>query len=195
MTRLGETPSQTVGPYFGMKLGGEGQDVMADAATPGHHVRIEGWVLDGDDQKIEDALIEVWQADGSGRYRHPEDYWPDDLTTDSFTGFGRAQTDFKTGMYRIETVKPGSVVVAGGAAQAPHLNLIVQARGMLNPSFTRLYFADEAEANADDPVLAQVPEERRSTLIAIVAETSAQGPTYRFDIRFGGDDETAFLAF
>ncbi len=195
MRRLGETPSQTVGPYFSMKLGGQGQDVLVDAATPGQHLRIEGWVLDSGGEKIEDALIEVWQADAAGRYRHPDDYWPDDSKADPFTGFGRAQTDFKTGMFQIETVKPGSAAGPGGATQAPHLNLIVQARGMLNPSFTRLYFADEAEANAGDAVLAQVPEERRATLIASLMETTPQGATYRFDIRFGGDDETVFLAF
>jgi protocatechuate 3,4-dioxygenase alpha subunit len=179
-----------------MKLGGKGQDVMVDAATSGQHVRIEGWVLDSDGKPMEDALIEVWQANAAGRYRHHDDYWPDGSMADPFSGFGRAQTDFKTGVYRIETVKPGSVVGPGEVAQAPHLNLIVQARGMLAPSFTRMYFADDAEVIAGDPVLAQVPMERRSTMIANLEETAPQGrPTYHFDIRFGGDDETVFLAF
>jgi len=195
MYRLRQTPSQTVGPYFAMRLGGEGQNILVGPATPGQHVRIVGRVIDGDGNHIEDALVEVWQADAEGRYRHPDDWWTDVPEDEAFTGFGRAHSDFKTGDYAIETIKPGSVAGPDGAPQAPHINVIVQARGMLNPSFTRIYFSDEAEANNRDHVLAQVAAERRSTLIASLEAGTADPPTYRFDIRFGGDSETVFFDF
>lgn len=187
-----QTPSQTVGPFFHMRLEAEGGDVLVPDDHP-DRIIVTGRVLDADRDHVEDALVELWQADAAGRYRHPHDDRDDGRLTDDFTGFGRACGDFETGEYRFQTVKPGTVPHPEGGAQAPHLNLIVQARGMLNPSFTRLYFADEAEANAADPVLRSVPEHRRSTL---VAERSEDGPpTYRFDIRFGGDDETVFFDF
>jgi protocatechuate 3,4-dioxygenase alpha subunit len=192
---LGQTPSQTVGPYFAMRLGGEDQHVLAGPATPGRHVRIEGRVLDGDGAFIEDALVEVWQADAEGRYLHPDDRWDDPPADDRFTGFGRARTDFATGDYVIETILPGSVPGPDGRPQAPHLNLIVQARGMLMPSFTRCYFEDAADANAVDPILALVPEERRATLMASLEDADADPARYRFDIRFGGDAETVFFDF
>jgi protocatechuate 3,4-dioxygenase alpha subunit len=194
--RMGQTPSQTVGPYFGMRLGGEGQHIIAGPGTPGRRLRIEGRVLDADGRFIEDALIEVWQADAAGRYTHPDDWWPDTPSDPSFTGFGRARTDFHTGVFDIETVEPGSVPGPDGRPQAPHLNLIVQARGMLQPSFTRCYLEDAAAANATDPVLARVPEERRATLVATLQASDDTGlRTYRFDIRFGGDAETVFFDF
>ena len=194
MSRLRQTPSQTVGPYFAMRLGGEGQNVLVGAETPGQHLRVEGRVIDGDGNHIEDALVEVWQADAQGRYRHPDDWWTDAPADEAFTGFGRAWSDFETGDYRIDTVKPGRVAAADGGLQAPHINVIVQARGMLNPSFTRIYFSDETEANGEDHVLAQVPAERQSTLVAVLEE-GAELPTYRFDIRFGGESETVFFDF
>jgi protocatechuate 3,4-dioxygenase alpha subunit len=195
MYKLRQTPSQTVGPYFAMRLGGEGQNVLVGPDTPGQHLRIEGRVIDGDGQHIEDALVEVWQADAQGRYRHPDDWWTEVPAGEVFTGFGRAWSDFKTGDYSIETVKPGRVAGPDGGLQAPHINVIVQARGMLNPSFARIYFSDEAEANSEDHVLAQVPEERRSTLIATLTDGGTEPPTYHFDIRFGGESETVFFDF
>ena len=195
MRRLGQTPSQTVGPYFSMRLGAEGQHVLAGPEVPGRHVRIEGRVLDHDGVHIEDALLEVWQADAEGRYRHPDDRWGDDLADLPFTGFGRAVTDFRTGVYVIETIKPGNVPGPGGSRQAPHLSLIIQARGMLEPSFTRVYFSDEGEQNERDQVLSRVPAERRHTLLAELLPGSGAVPTYRFDIRFGGESETVFLDF
>jgi protocatechuate 3,4-dioxygenase, alpha subunit len=194
MYRLRETPSQTVGPYFAMRLGGEGQNVLVGPDTPGEHLRIEGRVIDGDGKPIEDALVEIWQADAQGRYRHPDDWWTDVPAGEAFTGFGRAYSDFKTGDYSIETIKPGRVAGPDGAPQAPHINVIVQARGMLNPSFTRIYFSDEAAANAADHVLAQVPAERHSTLTAALEDAGATR-TYHFDIRFGGESETVFFDF
>lgn len=180
-TRLGQTPSQTVGPYFSMRLAGPDENVLVPVSTPGH-IRIRGTVRDGDQRPIEDGLIELWQAGPDGRYRHPDDAGLG--AAGEFTGFGRCATAFETGEYAFDTVKPGEV---GG--QAPHLALIVQARGMLAPSFTRLYFSDEARSNAADAVLALVPEERRSTLIAQLVAADE----YRFDITFQGPDETVFF--
>jgi protocatechuate 3,4-dioxygenase alpha subunit len=194
MARLGQTPSQTVGPYFSLKLGAEGESRLAGRGVPGIQIRVVGSVLDGDRQPIEDALIEVWQANSGGRYRHPGDCRAEIPLDEGFTGFGRALTDFATGQYSIETVKPGPVPDPEGEHQAPHLNLIVQARGMLNPSFTRVYFSDEDEANRADLVLGMVPAERRHTLIA-ACDDPGDPRVYRFDIRFQGDDETVFFEF
>ncbi len=162
--------------------------------TPGERIRIEGRVLDGDGSHIEDALVEIWQANSGGRYRHYDDTRDEIALDDGFTGFGRAPTDFHTGEYWFETVKPGLVPDPEGEPQAPHISLVVQARGMLNPSFTRIYFADEEEANARDMVLGMVPADRRSTIVA-ERDDSTNPPTYRFDIRFQGDDETVFFDF
>jgi protocatechuate 3,4-dioxygenase alpha subunit len=192
MGPVGQTPSQTVGPYFSMRLGGEGENVLAGEGVPGLPIRVGGRVLDGDRAHIEDALIEIWQANAAGRYRHPDDGRDELPLDDGFTGFGRAMSDFHTGGYWFTTVKPGRVPAPGGGSQAPHVTLIVQARGMLLPSFTRVYFADEAAANAEDPVLAQVPADRRDTLIADLVDDGDLA-VYRFDIRFQGDDETVFF--
>ncbi len=189
--QLGQTPSQTAGPYFSMALGREGDNVLAGPGTLGQRIRLQGRVLDGDRRHIEDALIELWQANAAGRYRHPLDDRADVPLDPAFTGYGRALSAFETGEYWFETVKPGPVPAPDGRLQAPHLNLVVQARGMLNPSFTRVYFADEPDANALDPVLELVPADRRHTLIA--ERTDGELPTYTFDIRFQGDDETVFL--
>ena len=189
--RLGQTPSQTVGPYFAMRLGGEGENVVK-VPEGGQAIVITGRVLDGERKHIEDALLEIWQASPSGRYNHPDDtrHLPLDP---AFTGFARATTDFATGVYRFETAKPGLVPDEEGAFQAPHIALIVQARGMLNPVFTRIYFGDEERANQDDLVLRSVPPERRHTLIA--EPVDGEESEYRFDIRFQGDDETVFFDF
>jgi len=186
---LGQTPSQTVGPYYTLRLFKEGENVLVPAGHPGR-IAIQGKVLDGDRNPIEDALLEIWQANSLGRYCHPDD--PRDLALDNgFTGFGRAITDFETGQFTFETVKPGRVPDAEGAFQAPHISLIVQGRGMLNPVFTRIYFSDEDEANRDDLILRGVPAARRSTLIAELVGAAV----YRFDVLFQGDDETVFLDF
>ncbi len=194
MGRLGQTPSQTLGPYFSLRLGAEGENLLAGPDVPGKRIQVAGTVLDGDRRPIEDALIEVWQANAAGRYRHPDDNRTEIALDDGFTGFGRALTDFETGDYLIETVKPGPVPDPEGELQAPHLNLIIQARGMLNPSFTRVYFSDEEEANRADLVLGMVPAERRHTLVAKRGEPG-DPQQYRFDIRFQGDDETVFFEF
>jgi protocatechuate 3,4-dioxygenase, alpha subunit len=190
----GQTPSQTVGPYFTMRIGGEGDNVLTTPETVGERIRVEGFVYDGDRNHIEDALIELWQANAAGRYHHPADD-RDDLPVDpAFTGFGRCASDFKTGAYSFLTIKPGAVPHPNGGLQAPHLSLIIQARGMLDPTYTRVYFSDEAEANGSDLVLATVSADRRGTLIAErVEDGDGSVATYRFDIRYQGDDETVFF--
>lgn len=193
----GQTPSQTVGPYFSMVLAHDDDgEEMVRADTPGQHLVVTGRVLDGDRTPVEDALVEVWQANAAGRYRHPSDDRDELALDDGFTGFGRSKVRFEDGTWRIHTVKPGRVPGPDGDEQAPHLNLCVQARGMLLPSFTRVYFDDEADANAADPVLATVPAGRRHTLVATRDPDGPDDvPTYRFDIVFQGDDETVFLDF
>jgi protocatechuate 3,4-dioxygenase, alpha subunit len=194
MSRRGQTPSQTVGPYFTMILGGhQGENIVAGPDVPGERIRIEGQVFDADAAFIEDALIEVWQANAAGRYRHPEGGLETDRMADGFVGFGRAVTDFKTGVFWIETIKPGRVPDPESELQAPHISVIVQARGMLNPSFTRIYFSDEEEANNADMVLLNVPRDRIHTLMAELVEDRVSVKLYRFDVRFGGDDETVFF--
>lgn len=184
------TPSQTVGPFFSMALARPGENVLVSPDAEGR-IRLEGIVYDGDGKHVEDALLEIWQADPKGRYRHPDD---SPTGNGHFTGFGRASTDFQTGLYWFDTLKPGPVPDPEGELQAPHVSVVVQARGMLNPLFTRVYFADEPEANERDLVLGMVPAERRSTLLARPIE-GGEVPSYRFDIRLRGEDETVFFHF
>ena len=188
----GLTPSQTVGPFFHYCLTpaayGYPEVVTNDLLTEdaaGERIRIEGRVFDGDGQPVPDAMIEIWQADGQGRYAHPADAGAR-LNT-RFKGFGRAECDAE-GRYRFTTVKPGPVPGPNGRAQAPHINVGVFARGVLNRLFTRIYFEDEA-GNASDPIFALVPEEARGTLIARRSGAAA----YTFDIHLQGTNETVFF--
>jgi protocatechuate 3,4-dioxygenase, alpha subunit len=190
----GITPSATVGPFFLFGLVPStlgGTDIITnDLVTPdavGTRIRIEGRVLDGDGAVLPDALVEIWQADGQGRYaqRTRDGARPNT----AFKGFGRSATD-NDGRYVFDTVKPGAVAGPNGTAQAPHVNVTVFARGMLMHVITRIYFADEA-ANGADPILALVPAERRGTLIA--AREPGTLPLYRFDIRLQGEGETVFF--
>lgn len=185
MTR--PTPSQTVGPYFaiGLPTDGDADLVPADAAGA---IRIEGTVFDGDGEPVNDALVEIWQANPAGRYAHPDDKREELPLEKGFTGFGRCGTD-ESGGYHFVTVKPGPVPAAGDAMQAPHIEVSVFARGLLKRLVTRIYFADEEPANREDPVLSAIEEpELRSTLLAI-KESSG----YRFDIHLQGERETAFF--
>lgn len=193
MASLKPTPSQTVGPYYSMRLVAPGQNQLVPANAPGR-IRVEGRVLDADGAPMEDALVEIWQANAHGRFRHADDLRVDVPLTPGFVGFGRAPVDLETRRFWFETTKPGRVPAPDGSSQAPHLSLVVQGRGMLRPSFTRLYFAEETDANAGDFVLARVPEARRSTLLAHLVSSDGT-PTYRFDIRFQGNDETVFFVF
>jgi protocatechuate 3,4-dioxygenase, alpha subunit len=188
----GLTPSQTVGPFFAYMLTPRDYPTRAvfsnDLATPdaaGERIRIEGYVLDGDGEPIVDAVIELWQADGEGRYATAEAG-----QNAAFTGFGRTDMD-SNGFYSFSTVRPGRVPGPGGGLQAPHVNVGIFARGVLRRLFTRIYFEGEA-SNADDPILALVPEPRRPTLIAKRAQ---RGPdvVYTFNVRLQGGDETVFF--
>lgn len=187
---LGQTPSQTVGPYYSMRLGREGENVLA-VPDGSERIIITGRILDGDRNHIEDALLETWQANPEGRYNHPDDT-RDIALEDGFTGFARVMSDFETGQYRLETFKPGVVPDPEGELQAPHISVIVQARGMLNPVFTRIYFSDEQTANEHDLVLKSVPAARRHTLIAEL-DPGSDPKRYILDFKFQGDDETVFF--
>ena len=181
------TPSQTVGPYFAIGLPWAEGPLAASEGTPGA-IRITGVVYDGAGVPVPDALIETWQPDGDGRF--PDLYGHGgDSALAGFRGFARYGEEDGDGHYEILTVKPGSVAGLDGASQAPHIDVSVFARGMLHRCVTRIYFADEAEANAADPVLRRVPESRRGTLIAEPADGG-----YRFDIRLQGEGETVFFA-
>lgn len=191
----GETPSQSVGPFFAFAMAGRQygyayEDIasgeIADEKTPGERIRIVGRVLDGAGTPINDALIEIWQADAEGRYPHPAD---GRASNQRFRGFGRFGTGTDAhNRFIFHTIKPGRV----DDTQAPHLNVIVLMRGLLNHAYTRAYFSDETEANAGDAVLQSVPEARRGTLVAKREEAPA-GPVYRFDIHMQGDSETVFF--
>jgi protocatechuate 3,4-dioxygenase, alpha subunit len=157
------TPSQTVGPYFSLGLLAR----AANELVPGG-IRITGRVLDGAGEPVPDALVEIWQADEDGRYRL--DF-----------GWGRSGCD-EDGRYSFVTCKPGAV-----EGQAPHLTMMVFARGLLKPVLTRMYFPDEEEANAADPVLTAVDD--ASTLVARAGDDGLE-----FDVRLQGDRETAFFA-
>jgi protocatechuate 3,4-dioxygenase alpha subunit len=201
------TPSQTVGPFFAYGLAPnnrcewrpeQGKDVYdwkdtvgTDLVTPdasGNKIRIEGCVLDGDGLPINDAMIEIWQADSQGRYASPVDTRA--RPNAKFKGFGRSATD-KAGVYAFDTIKPGSVPGPNGAQQAPHIVFCVFSRGMLRQIYTRLYFPDEA-ANSSDPILSLVPADRRGTLVAH-KESRGDQTVYRFDIRVQGENETVFF--
>jgi protocatechuate 3,4-dioxygenase alpha subunit len=193
-----QSAAQTIGPYFAICLTPEiwGMDGIASntlrrSDTPGEHIRIQGRVLDGEGAAVSDALIEIWQANAAGRYRHPEDDREELALDEGFTGFGRCRTD-ENGEFSFATVKPGRVPGQGNQMQAPHVSVIVQARGMLSHAFTRFYFSDEETANEEDAVLASVEAARRPTLIAKRGETS-DGIVYRLDIVLQGDEETVFF--
>lgn len=204
-TLLRETASQTAGPYvhIGLAPRAAGFDVdifetnfgnvLVAPQTKGERIRIEGTVTDGTGTPVRDALIEIWQANAEGRYDHPGDRQPGKSVDPSFRGWGRACTDFETGLYRFETIKPGPVIGRNGRPMAPHVNFWIVARGINIGLNTRMYFADEAAANAADPVLSLIEwPVRRQTLIAR-REQDADGVSYRFDIRLQGNDETVFF--
>jgi len=195
-TSKGITPSQTVGPYFKYGLTPNGEYAWNDAFTnnlvtsdtSGERIRVEGKVFDGDGAVVPDCMLEIWQADAQGRFSDPQDKRA--LPNSSFRGFGRCGTDAKGG-YSFDTIKPGVVPDPDGKPQAPHLLLAVFARGMLLHLYTRIYFDGEA-ANASDPVLALVPPDRRSTLIA-ARNGGAGNAVYSLDIHLQGDNETVFF--
>lgn len=220
---LHESSSQTAGPYvhIGLAPGAAGFQIfdkelgwdIAGSNARGERIRVEGVVIDGMGSPVKDVLIEVWQADADGNYVGREN----SPTPEGFRGWGRVITDFETGEWGFDTIKPGPVKarrkMQSGVAQrvrdanadwhglvdethspmAPHLNLWIVARGINIGLNTRMYFEDEAEANAADPVLNLIEwENRRATLIAKRGERDGK-PVYRFDIRLQGEGETVFF--
>jgi protocatechuate 3,4-dioxygenase alpha subunit len=207
---FGQTPWQTVGPFFhyglpwkgGADLVGQSDLGARPELFPEEHyvlkpsaprgpvsgeiIEITGRVTDGDEKPVPDAMIEIWQADAAGCYASPDDPRFNPSSGDHFIGFGRASTD-EEGVYRFRTIRPGRVSGPGNSLQAPHIAIGVLGRGLLKRLVTRLYFGD-ADENSDDPILALVPEARRDTLIAKLS-----GGVWRFDIRLQGQGETVFF--
>ncbi len=194
-----ETASQTAGPYvhiglapgaagfsiFGQELG----QTIAAPEVPGERIRVEGLVLDGTGAPVRDALLEVWQADAAGIYPHPEDPRHAEVHP-GFRGWGRIITDFDTGLWSFETVRPGPVPGRPGAVQAPHISVWLVARGINIGLNTRIYFPEDAALHAADPVLSMIEQRHRAA--TLVAARTGPG-AYRFDIRLQGDGETVFL--
>ena len=201
---LKETASQTAGPYVHIGLiphqagfdifQNNFSNVLVTPETKGERIRIEGRIFDGMGAPTRDILVEIWQANAAGRYNHPADGQEDKSIDPSFRGWGRTGTNFETGLYTFETIKPGRVAGRHGRKpMAPHVNLWLAARGINIGLNTRVYFADEADANAEDPVLNIVEQpERWRTLIAR-REQRDGSPVYVFDIRLQGEGETVFL--
>ena len=183
MTQLKQTPSQTVGPFFayGLTPTQYGYDfkslftpVLTQAHAEGEHIRITGQVFDGAGASVHDAIVEINQPDAQGQIINSVE----DAERKGFAGFGRCGTGtFAGNQFIFDTVKPGAL----GEGQAPFIDVCVSMRGLLVHTFTRIYFSDEAAANAKDEILSSVPAERRATLVAQREMTNA-GPVYRFDI-------------
>ncbi|WP_028032768.1 protocatechuate 3,4-dioxygenase subunit alpha [Chelativorans sp. J32] len=198
LTRLKETASQTAGPYVHIGLTPNYCDIggiypedlgvrMVNEKTRGERVTYKMRVIDGTGSVIKDALIEIWQADADGLYNSPSE--PRGKADPNFTGWGRQASDPETGVFTFGSVKPGRVPFTDGRPQAPHVSLWIVARGINLGLQTRMYFGDEAEANAADPVLTRLEHQNRvPTLIA-----PRTGDTYNFDIYLQGDKETVFF--
>jgi protocatechuate 3,4-dioxygenase, alpha subunit len=189
-SRLPVSASQTVGPFLSIALDWPDGDLVVPADAPGA-IRVGGLLLDGAGEPVPDGVVETWQADPRGRFDHPDD--PRGAVgsdVPGFVAFGRSSTR-PDGSWQVTTLKPGPLPTPDGALEAPHLDVTVLARGLLDRVVTRIYFADDAAAHADDPVLQTVPEHRRHTL---VATPSDDDPTlYRLDIRLQGEHETVFF--
>jgi len=191
---LKETPSQTAGPcvHIGTLPAIAGDEtrappqlnVLAHESTLGERIRIEGTIHDGAGALVKDAMLEIWQANANGQYG-----------SNDFKGWGRAATDFESGLFAFETVKPGQTLFHDGRKQAPHISVSIFARGINIHLQTRLYFSDEAEANDADPILQVIKEPDR--IATLIAQKAAQPgmPLYRFDIHLQGDRETVFFDF
>ena len=199
---LHETPSQTGGPYVHIGLLPQQANIevfennfnnqLVKENTLGERIRLEGQVFDGLGLPLRDVLIEIWQADANGVYPSAADI-QGKVVDPNFLGWGRTGADFETGFWSFNTIKPGAVPGRKGTTQAPHIALIIFARGINIGLNTRVYFEDEAEANAQDPVLNGIEwAPRRQTLIAKREERDGE-VVYRFDIHIQGEDETVFL--
>ena len=187
---LQTTSSQTIGPYLHIGLTWLVTDNLAAPGVSGEKVAIEGRIVDGDGIAVNDAVVEIWQANAQGRYAHPEDT-QDKPFESAFKGFGRVTTD-NDGVFRFTTIKPGRVPAPGGGLQAPHLNVTIFTRGLLKHLITRMYFSNE-RANDDDPVLQRVPAERRQTLIATTSDEKSS--VFKWKVILRGQGETVFFDY
>jgi protocatechuate 3,4-dioxygenase alpha subunit len=181
------TPSQTVGPFLAIGLPWPDGPFVVPEGTPGA-ITITGVVYDGAGAPVTDALVETWQAGPDGRFDHPDD--PRGAAGHGFRGFGRCPTG-PDGSYLIVTLKPGPLPSPGGGTEAPHLDVSVFARGLLDRLVTRIYFPDEERANAADPVLAAIGDPAR--VATLVARPGPEPARLCFDIRLQGDQETVFF--
>ena len=189
---LKETPSQTAGPFVhigtlpaiaGLKTDApEQRNILVPDGALGERIRIEGTVYDGAGEPVKDAMLEIWQANANGQFG-----------SNDFVGWGRAASDFATGLFWFETIKPGCVPFRDGRKQAPHICLSIFARGINIHLQTRIYFSDETAANAADPVLELVGQPE--LVATLIAKREADRPLYRFDIHLQGDRETVFFDF
>jgi protocatechuate 3,4-dioxygenase alpha subunit len=194
---LKETPSQTAGPYVHIGLaptwaGIKGMyadlgTAMINENTRGERIVVTGRIIDGGGAPVRDGIVEIWQADADGLYPSPSETRGD--ADPNFAGWGRSAADPETGVFRFETIKPGRVPFPDGRLQAPHVSFWIVARGINLGLNTRLYFEDEAEANAADPILSRI--EHRARVATLIARR--QGNTYTLDIHLQGPDETVFF--
>jgi len=193
MTMHAGTPSQTIGPFFHFALDQPEWSDLTTSAPTGERIVIDGQVLDGDRAPVDDALLEIWQANAEGKYDQPEDAQADERVEPRFRGFGRVLTDAQ-GRYQFTTLRPGRVKGRDGALLAPHINVAIFARGLLKQLVTRIYFAGE-QANETDPLLTAIADPTaRRTLLAVRHEAGAGRPAmYRFDIVLQGAGETVFF--
>ncbi|WP_069300576.1 protocatechuate 3,4-dioxygenase subunit alpha [Neptunicoccus sediminis] len=195
---LKESPSQTAGPYVhigctpnftGIEIyGGDLGTSMKTGPVKGEEITIKGVVYDGTGTPLRDAMIEIWQPDAAGLFASANE--TRGQADPNFTGWGRSPGDMNTGEFTFETVKPGAVPFPDGRMQAPHITVWIVARGINLGLHTRIYFADETEANAADPILTRIEHQNR--IPTLLAEKSADG-SYRFDIHLQGPKETIFF--
>ena len=189
---LGITPSQTVGPFLAIGLPWPDGPYVVPLGTAGAVV-ISGRVFDGAGAPVPDALVETWQADPDSRFNHPDDpRGAAPPVVAGFRGFGRSATD-ADGNYQVTTLRPGALPATDGGSEAPHLDVSVFARGLLDRVVTRIYFPDEIEANAADPVLAAIADPARQSTLIAVADPGQPGTAFRFDIWLQGERETVFF--
>jgi protocatechuate 3,4-dioxygenase alpha subunit len=202
LERLKESPSQTAGPYVHIgatpnwvEITGVWEAdlglVLVGPETKGERIVVQGRIFDGSGTPLKDALVEIWQADAAGLYNSPQETrGPADP---HFAGWGRQPTDGVSGEFRFETIKPGRVPAPDGRLMAPHITFWIVARGINLGLHTRMYFGDEAAANAECPVLGRIEHKVRvATLIAPRSEENGLA-TYTFDIHLQGDTETVFF--
>jgi len=198
LNNLRESPSQTAGPYVhigctpnftGIEVyGGDLGSTMKTGPVQGQEITLKGTVFDGTGTPLHDAMIEIWQPDAAGLF--PSANETRGQADPNFTGWGRSPGDMKTGEFTFETVKPGAVPFPDGRMQAPHITVWVVARGINIGLHTRVYFEDEADANAEDPILTRIEHQNR--VPTSLAEKIGEGE-YRFDVHLQGPNETIFF--